>query len=263
MQYVAGTTDLKNRIIYDIHENTTEEPKESSSLHLEQDTPQDQFLALLLRQNTLDEGLWLKNIPAQAMPPLDKKTLINIVNLLSKFIVAEINSPYKGEFLLMELLIDFGYQTPVIKSEFVGGIVFWLLKDHYLNVFLTALGIENTDLIPELIKAWQAMPNDIDVRIHVPYSSIEHLKNCEKIIDQFIARKIGERALQENCDAAVNYSFLAQTVQDCCYDKRHTQYDESNHYSTITLKDIEILIVEEKGLSIESLFIRDALRSQY
>lgn len=216
-------------------------------LHFELETPQDKFLSIL----DLDKDFCIQNIPS-SLPQLDKKTLIKIVELLSKSFVAEAKDhSFKVEFTLIELLQYLGQHINIKERELVGGIVFWLLRDHYLIEFLTALGIKNLELIPDLTQSWEAMPNDVDVRIHASFLNKTALDNSLNLIDLFIANKLSQKnGIQEK--------FLKELVFNKCYLKRHTHYDKSNHYSTATISNLEILMV--KKLFIPSLFVRDALR---
>lgn len=261
------TTNLRDQYGPTDFNQTKTETKDSlpSSTLIEYDNLQDQFLAQLQAEKRLDNDLWIQDVPLHPPPALGKNTLIKIVKLLSDPISSEVEiiphqAKFKAKFNLCELISDLDKYSQIEKTELVGGIVFWLLKDFYLKEFLTALGINNLELLPELIKGWEAMPNDIDVRIHLPKISKKSLKNSKKRIDQFIAGRLGDEILRQNCASFVNYLALSNKAHDQCYNKRHTEYSENNHYSIVTLKNpnIELLIIEE--LSNLSLFIRDALR---
>lgn len=211
----------------------------------------------------LDSDFFIQEaLTTKPLPSLNKQIQINIIKLLTRpFVVRANNESFELEITLLELFsyldecINKNSNLNIDKIEIVGGTVFWLLKD-YLRSVLDRLGIKNPEILltPEILKGWESMPPDVDIRLNVPKAGNNDLEKLNYLVEDFLTKKLCNRkCFQETKNLVHQQAFL-----------NFNTVNNGNYFSTISLGDrkggtnLDLLFV--CVLKRLSLFIQDGLR---
>lgn len=211
----------------------------------------------------LDHDLLLHEILTEnPLPPLNKQVQIKILKLLTKNFIVRANdesfeleiTPY-GLFKYLFECINKNSSLNIEKIEIVGGTVLWLLKD-YLEIVLDKLGIKNYKeiLTPELMKEWDAMPPDVDIRFSIPKAQKNELENLNSLVVEYLAKQKSKGPPSKEIKKLIRHQAFLNYM---------TTYKE-NYYSTVSVGDrkggtnLDLLFV--CFLKRLNLFIQDGLR---
>lgn len=270
MNFIRNERDL-GVVVLDRQHNTIDSINEkqekiscSSNFFLAADFCPDQFISNLCEAKILNADLTLNDsYLSLKLPALNKEILIEIIKMLKKQIVIKArDNSFSIEITLFDLISYLNSRRnpklQIKNIEIVGGMVFWLLKGYLKKVF-EEVGLKDLEglLSEDLLKSWEVLPSDIDIRLFVPNVQEEkELRELNSIVEDFITLKFSQKN--------VPFNIRKNWVNQQAFSKFKTIFDAANHYSTIAFNDslggpsVDILFI--KQLKRLSLFVQDALR---